>query len=131
MKNSISLFLIVLTGCLLIGACSPKIVGTWTVKSYKTIDSAQQGVELANIGTMQFNKNGQGEKAIKYTALGITLDDHKPFKYTIYNEKYVFIDGEGSTFNKSWIILSSKNKTQVWASTNGRNAIQILELAKQ
>lgn len=85
---------------------------------------------LSNIGTIQFIKNGTGNKNINYTALGVTHNDQQPFKWTWSDDKYVTIEGDTSAFAKTWIIMSNKRKFQKWKSTDGTNNIQIIELKK-
>ncbi len=111
-------------------SCSPKMVGTWTVQRFETTQPGKPGVALSNIGTIQFNKNGTGEKNIHYTALGTTFEDQKPFKWSSSDGKYMTIDGEGSEFSKTWIIMTDKKKFQKWKTTDGTNNIQIIELVK-
>lgn len=111
-------------------SCSPKMVGTWTVQRFETTQPGKPGVALSNIGTIQFNKNGTGEKNIHYTALGTTFEDQKPFKWSSNDGKYMTIDGEGSEFSKTWIIMTDKKKFQKWKTTDGTNNIQIIELVK-
>ncbi len=111
-------------------ACSHRLVGTWTVQRYETTTPGQQGVTLTNIGTIQFLKNGSGEKYLNYNVLGISRNDKVPFKWTWTDSKYITIDGEDSEFAKTWIIMTNKKKLQKWKSTDGTNNIQIIELIR-
>lgn len=111
-------------------SCSPRITGTWTVQRYETTTPGEQTVSLSNVGTMEFHKNGTGNKKLNYSILGIQRDDQLPFIWTWDNGKYVSIKSDGSDFSKTWIIISNKRKFQQWKSTDGSNNIQILELKK-
>lgn len=106
------------------------MVGTWTVQRFETTKPGQQGVLLSNIGTVIFNKNGSGEKKINFSALGVTTNDEQPFKWKWVDDKYVSIEGEGSEFSKTWIIITNKKKHQKWKLTDGTNTIQIIGLKK-
>ena len=106
------------------------MVGTWTVQRYVTTTPGQQGVALSNIGTMQFQGNGSGEKNLNYSVLGIQRDDKLPFKWTWNDGKYISIESNGSDFSKTWIIMTNKKKYQKWKSTDGTNNVQIIELKK-
>ena len=114
----------------LLTSCSHRMVGTWTVQRYETTTPGQQGVALCNIGTMQFQGNGSGEKNLNYSVLGIQRDDKLPFKWTWNDGKYISIESNGSDFSKTWIIMTNKKKYQKWKSTDGTNNVQIIELKK-
>ena len=96
----------------------------------ETVTTGQQGVTLNNIGTVQFKKNGTGEKNINFSALGATHSDQTPFKWTWHDDKYVAIESENSEFAKTWIIVTNKKKFQKWNTTDGANKIQVIELKK-
>ena len=55
-------------------SCSPRLVGTWTVQRFETTQPGKQGSILKNIGTINFNKNGIGEKNVNYTILGVVCN---------------------------------------------------------
>ncbi len=114
----------------LLASCSHRMIGTWTVQRFETTTPGQQGISLSNIGTMQFNKNGSGEKNLNYSVLGITRNDQIPFKWNWNDDKYISIESESSDFAKTWIIMTNRKKFQKWKSTDGSNNIQIIELKK-
>ena len=72
LKNSVAVFAMAL-----LASCSPRMVGTWTVQRFETTKPGQQGVSLNNIGTINFNKNGTGEKksAIQHLAFHIATNN--------------------------------------------------------
>ncbi|NHN26893.1 lipoprotein [Flavobacterium jejuense] len=113
----------------ILSSCSPKIVGEWNVSKYQTTKPGIENISLNNIGTMTFKSNNEGEKNLDYTVLGITKKDNVPFTWKA-TEKYITIDSENSDFAKTWIILESKNSSQIWKSTNGENEVQTIELTK-
>lgn len=113
-----------------LSSCSNRMVGTWTVQRYENTTPGEQGVTLNNIGTLQFKKNGSGEKSLNYVVLGVSHADQIPFKWKWDEGKYMSIDSKGSDFSKTWIIMTDKKKYQKWKSTDGTNNIQILELLK-
>lgn len=114
----------------LFASCSPRISGTWNVDRFETTKPGENGVALKNVGTIHFSNNGKGEKNIAYTALGVTHEDKNPFKWVWTEGKYITIDGKGSDFSKTWIIITNKKKYQKWKSTDGTNNIQVIELSK-
>lgn len=109
-------------------ACSPKVVGTWTIDKFENAVPSEQGYSLNNIGTITFNKNGTGEKNINYSVLGTNHTDMFPFKWNAADAAITII-GDSTEFSKTWIIISNKKNYQQWKSTSG-NKIQILELKK-
>jgi hypothetical protein len=131
MKSKILFISVMALAAIITVSCSHRLTGTWNVDRYETINPAEQGVSVFNIGTFVFNNNGTGEKNLKYTILGITRDDSFPFKWTWEKDKYVTIESEGSDFSKTWIISESKKKSQKWKSTDGSNTIQVLEFSKR
>lgn len=128
--KTISNLLLLITFSFLFLSCSPKIVGTWTVQRYENTRPGSQGTALMNIGTMTFNKDGSGEKNLKYRILGNENVDQIPFKWVQHDEEYMRIESDGSEFSKTWIILENKKKSQKWKSTDGSENVQILELKK-
>lgn len=130
MSFKIHKILVVVFAALVLTACSPRMVGTWTAQRFETTKPGQQGVTLNNIGTIQFNKDGTGKKNISYSALGITNNDQQTFKWKWVDDKYVTIEGDTSAFSKVWIIITNNRSFQKWKSTDGANNIQIIELKK-
>lgn len=120
-------FLLVLT----FSSCSHRMVGTWNVQRYETTAPGQQGTVLYNLGTMEFKRNGRGEKNLSYSVLGMDRRDQVPFKWTADEDKYISIESGGSEFSKIWIIMENKRKSQKWKTTDGSSSVQILELRKQ
>ena len=115
---------------LLSTSCAHRMVGHWNVDRYETQESGQQGVALMNIGTMNFKKDGTGDKNLNYTVLGARIDDSTPFVWTWGDDKFIAIESSQSDLSKSWIIMENKSKYQKWKSTDGSTNIQILELTK-
>ncbi|MFT3823985.1 MAG: hypothetical protein QM731_08690 [Chitinophagaceae bacterium] len=120
----------VITFFLLMAACSPRLSGTWTVQRFETSQPGQPGVTLTNIGTLTFKGQGQGEKNIRYSVLGVTRDDQSIFSWEWHDGVYVTIEGSESEFAKTWIVMVNKKKYQKWKSTDGGDKVQVLELSK-
>ena len=119
---------------LIVTSCSPKIVGTWNIDQYEINDQKGQKATLKNAGEITLNKNGTGEKNVKYSIFKNDYSDIQPFRWTL-RETNLTITGENpkeeSDFNKTWIIVTNKNKKQVWKSTDGSTTVQVLELRKE
>ena len=119
---------------LFVTSCSPKIVGTWNIDQYEINDQKGQKATLKNAGEITLNKNGTGEKNVKYSIFKNDYSDIQPFRWTL-RETNLTITGENpkeeSDFNKTWIIVTNKNKKQVWKSTDGSTTVQVLELRKE
>lgn len=113
---------------IMLSSCTHRLVGTWTIQKFETASHDEQGVSLTNIGKITFNRNGSGGKSLNYSVLGITRDDHMPFRWRA-SEHMVTIDGENTELAKSWIQVIDKKKFQQWKSTDGTQ-VQILELKK-
>ena len=110
-------------------ACSPRPVGNWNVQRFEVIKQGESGLTINNVGSMEFKRNGTGEKNIQYSILGITKFDNLPFEWTRHGNS-VTISGNNTDFAKSWIIVRDKRRFQQWKSTDGANTIQIIELAR-
>ena len=130
MKSNRAGLLIIALNATLLASCAPRLVGTWNVTRFETATAGQQGVSLNNIGTVQFKKNGTGEKNINFSALGASHIDQTSFKWTWHDGKYVTIESENSEFGKTWIIITNKKKFQKWSTTDGTNKVQVIELKK-
>jgi competence transcription factor ComK len=115
-------------------SCSQKIVGTWNIDQYEINDQKGQKAVLKNAGEITLNKNGTGEKNVSYSIFSNDYSDIEPFKWKL-EETNLTITGsnpkEESDFNKTWIIITNKNKKQVWKSTDGSTTVQVLELSKK
>lgn len=121
---------VVFLGVALITSCSHRLTGNWNVASFENGSPGEQNITLHNIGSIHFNKNGTGEKNLKYVILGKEIVDNAPFNWVWNNGEYVSIESANSEFAKTWIIVENKKKTQVWKSTDGSSRVQVLELKK-
>ncbi len=110
-------------------ACSPRLAGTWTVQKYETTTPGQQGISLNNIGTLTFDRSGDGIKDIRYTVFGNVFEDQIPFNWSVAGNM-VIIRSEGSEFAKSWIQVENKKSFQRWQSTDGAEKVTTLELIR-
>jgi hypothetical protein len=110
-------------------ACSPRPVGNWNVLRFEVIKQGESGLIINNVGSIEFKRNGRGEKNIQYSILGITKFDNLPFEWVRHGNS-VTISGNNTDFAKSWIIARDKRRFQQWKSTDGANTIQIIELAR-
>ncbi|MBU7578312.1 MAG: hypothetical protein KAF40_09645 [Flavihumibacter sp.] len=125
------LFLISSFATLITGftACSPRPVGNWNVQRFEVIKQGESGLIINNVGSIEFKRNGSGEKNIQYSILGITIFDNLTFEWVRHGNT-VTISGNNTDFAKSWIIVRDKRRFQQWKSTDGANTIQIIELAR-
>ncbi|CAM4138233.1 hypothetical protein [Gillisia limnaea] len=128
-----SLFIGVLCALFITG-CSPKIVGTWNVDRYEIDNQKGQNVTTRNAGEIVINKNGTGEKNIKYTMFSNEFSDVLNFKWNLQNEILTLSTSnpkEKSDFDKTWFVITNKKDKQLWKSTDGSNTVQIIELSKK
>ena len=128
-----SLFIGVLIG-LFITSCSPKIVGTWNVDRYEVDNQKGQNVTTKNAGEIVLNKNGTGEKNIKYSMLSNEFSDVLNFKWKLQEDILTLSTTnkkEKSDFDKTWFVITNKKDKQLWKSTDGNNTVQIIELSKK
>ena len=132
MKKSLFIFAIT---ALLLTSCSPKLVGTWNVDRYEVDNQKGQNVTTKNAGEIVINKNGTGEKNIKYNMFQNEFSDLQKFNWSMQGTDLITITSEKSKetseFDKTWIMITNSKKKQVWKSTDGRNSVQILELSKK
>ena len=115
-------------------SCSQNIVGVWNIDQYKINDQKGQKVSLKNAGEITLNKNGTGEKNVKYSIFSNDYKDIQPFKWNLEETNLTIIGSnpkEDSDFNKTWILITNKSKKQVWKSTDGSTTVQVLELSKK
>ncbi len=111
-------------------SCTHRMVGVWNVSSFETKTPNQAASSLQNIGSMEFKKNGVGEKNLEYTVLDTTHKDQSPFSWSWTDDKYITITSENSHLAKTWIIVKNKKKEQVWETTDGSDTIISIELTK-
>ncbi len=111
-------------------SCSARLIGTWNVERYQRATPGEQGMAVSNIGTITFEKNGNGTKNLDYSLLGVSKEDASPFKWSA-TEEFITIEGDDSELSKTWIFIENKNDYQKWQSTDGANSVQTLELVKK
>ncbi len=111
-------------------SCSARLIGTWNVERYQRATPGEQGMAVSNIGTITFEKNGNGTKNLDYSLLGVSKKDASPFKWSA-TEEFITIEGDDSELSKTWIFIENKNDYQKWQSTDGANSVQTLELVKK
>lgn len=132
MKN---LLFIIALSTLLFTSCSPKLAGTWNVDRYEVDSQKGQNVTTKNAGEIVINKNGTGEKNIKYSMFQNDFSDRQKFNWSMQGKDLITITSEKSKetseFDKTWIMITNSKKKQVWKSTDGKNSVQILELSKK
>jgi hypothetical protein len=110
-------------------SCSTSIAGKWSVAKYEKKSSDQTGFSLNNIGTMTFDRSGNGVKDISYELFNMAREDKIPFRWKTFDD-YLTIDSKDSDFNKTWIITKSSGKILELKATDGGNQIQVIELRK-
>ena len=129
-----SLFIIAITA-LVLTSCSPKLAGTWNVDRYEVDNQKGQNVTTKNAGEIVINKNGTGEKNIKYNMFQNEFSDLQKFNWTMQDNDLITITSERSKekseFDKTWIMVTNSKKKQIWKSTDGKNSVQILEMTKK
>jgi hypothetical protein len=112
-----------------LSSCSPNIAGKWSVARYEKKSSDQKGFSLNNIGTMTFERSGNGIKDIRYELFEVNHADEIPFRWNSF-EDYLTIDSKNSDFNKTWIITKKTRNLLELKATDGGNQIQVIELKK-
>lgn len=122
-------FLLAVLMSLFFVACSPRMVGTWTVARYENVMPGSEAVMLSNIGTMTFYKNNKGNQDIRYQMFGAPSEIVTDFDWN-RGANYISIKSADSNFAKTWIIIEDKGKKQVWKSTDPQGRIQTLELSR-
>lgn len=131
MKN----FLFVAVLALILSSCSQKLVGTWNVDRYEVDSQKGQNFTTRNAGELTLKKNGTGEKNVNYNMFQNETSDLQAFRWTMQGDDVITIRStdsyEKSDFDKTWIMTTNTKKKQVWRSTDGKNAVQTLELSKK
>lgn len=131
MKN----LLFVAALALILSSCSQKLVGTWNVDRYEVDNQKGQNFTTRNAGELTLKKNGTGEKNVNYNMFQNEFSDVQSFRWSMQGDDVITIRStdsyEKSDFDKTWIITTNTKKKQVWRSTDGKNAVQTLELSKK
>lgn len=120
---------------LCITSCSPKLVGTWNIDRYEVDDQKGQNFTTRNAGELTIKKNGTGEKNVQFNMLQNEFTDLQSFRWTMQGDDIISIRGTDSNaksdFDKTWIMITNTKKKQLWKSTDGKNAVQTLEMSKK
>lgn len=123
---------------LFLTSCSPKIVGTWNVDRYEVNNQNGQNITTRNAGEITLNKDGSGEKNIEYNIFNNEFSDVQKFNWKLMDSNLTITGNERrskndkkSDFDKTWIVITNKKDKQLWKSTDGSNAVQIIELSKK
>lgn len=136
MKKLTLMILVAVSGILL--SCSKekklanRLEGIWNVDKYEYTYS-NKTVSYANIGTMEFKKDGTGKNNLSYMdSDGTKINDSESFKWSNTENTVTIIgnsnSGSGST--QLWTVDDNSRKTQVWKSTYG-GAIATLTMTKK
>ena len=112
------------------GIFSQNLVGTWNIVAYKTLKVNEPGYTLSDIGSITFYKDASGELNVNYSILGVEASDNSVFRWAI-SQNMTSLQGDLSEFIKTWIVIKSKAKMQIWQATNGKDTVFVLELKKQ
>lgn len=120
---------------LCITSCSPKLVGTWNIDRYEVDNQKGQNFTTRNAGELTIKKNGTGEKNVQYNMFQNEFSDLQSFRWNMQGDDIITITStdsyEKSDFDKTWIMVTNTKKKQVWKSTDGKNAVQTLEMSKK
>lgn len=130
--------ILIATAFTLLTACSAekklakRLVGEWNIASYSEQFHATgaSDVTLTNIGTLTLNKNGTGDKSINFSIMSRTVTDTLNFRWNNTEDKVTLMGNEESMFVKTWLVMSSKKKEQIWRSTDNEGNSQRMELKK-
>ena len=134
MKKSL---LLIAVCALFLTSCSPKIVGTWNVDKYEVNNQKGQNITTRNAGEITLNKDGSGEKNIEYNIFNNEFSDVQKFDWKLMDSNLTITGTEKnskddkSDFDKTWIVITNKKDKQLWKSTDGSNAVQIIELSRK
>jgi len=118
--------------------CSQKIIGTWNVDRYEVNNQKGQNITTRNAGEIVLNKDGSGEKNIEYNIFNNEFSDVQKFDWKLMDSNLTITgnerkskDEKKSDFDKTWIVITNKKDKQLWKSTDGSNAVQIIELSRK
>ncbi|MCE1156364.1 MAG: lipocalin family protein [Bacteroidales bacterium] len=114
---------------LLLSGCSPRIIGVWQVENYEIISNSAESVKATNIGTIRFTADGNGQKELNFSVLGMNQVDKAAFTWVL-NENFITVSGDSSSFVKTWIVLENKKNFQKLTSTDGARQVQVMELRR-
>jgi len=135
MKKSL---LVAAVCALFLTSCSPKIIGTWNVDKYEVNNQKGQNITTRNAGEITLNKDGSGEKNIEYNIFNNEFSDVQKFDWKLMDSNLTITgnerkskDEKKSDFDKTWIVITNKKDKQLWKSTDGSNAVQIIELSRK
>lgn len=110
-------------------SCTTSLIGTWKVDKFQTYEYGQSGSVISDIGTLRFEKDGTGQKDLKYTLMNMTVTDNMPFSWVI-NDNTITLLGEKSDLIRTWIIVENGFNYQKWQCTDGFNMVQTLIMKK-
>ncbi|SDS48916.1 hypothetical protein SAMN04487764_2333 [Gillisia sp. Hel1_33_143] len=123
---------------LFLTSCSQKIIGTWNVDRYEVNNQKGQNITTRNAGEIVLNKDGSGEKNIEYNIFNNEFSDVQKFDWKLMDSNLTITgnerkskDEKKSDFDKTWIVITNKKDKQLWKSTDGSNAVQIIELSRK
>ncbi|MFO7615583.1 MAG: hypothetical protein R6W71_13195 [Bacteroidales bacterium] len=122
-------FLFILSACNPQKMLSKRLVGEWAIVSYEERNREGANPTMTNIGTITFNNDMTGTKAVSYSIMQVAYLDDKPFQWE-NTENTVTLDGEESDFAKVWFIQENKKTTQEWRSTDSEGNVQIMRLRR-
>lgn len=114
---------------------SKRLRGTWKIVQYgvERPETRSLTAQPADYGTITFNKKwtGTSENASIFDNMTSRLSRQGPYNFRWSNtENIVVLRADGSSYSKSWIVVTNKKDHQVWKSTDGANEVNTLELRR-
>jgi len=120
---------VLLASCSASGKLGSRLQGSWKIEAYAEQHHGKEEAGASNIGSITFNEDMTGTKKISYRILKNEIIDANRFSWS-NTSKTVTIQGENSSFAKTWIVIGNKKKEQRWKSTDGKGNVQSMTLIK-
>lgn len=122
---ALSCFVVLLT------SCSGDLNHTWHIDKYEIFRESGKNSTYSNIGTITFEKGGQGHN--NFQIIEENLTDKAGFTWEKKHDLVLIKpmkNFEKSKLAKAWIIVEDNAKKQIWKSTDGDYQVQVLELSR-
>ena len=114
---------------LMLTSCAPALNGVWTVEQLKKETRVVESLNLQNLGTLTFQKDGTGTKSVSYYEDNKLQYDNRPFEWIKQADNTIRIISPFSDFNGTWNIITDQADFQKW-SRMGSRGNQTIELRK-
>lgn len=124
------MLVLLLPSCTLQSQMTSQLSGEWVIESYELLQANGVESRQSNVGTIFFERNGQGSQSFSSNIEQANAGKPGEFHWQA-GTRTVFIKGNDSDTRKAWFITNSTRSTQHWRTTDDKGNVEVMILRKK